>query len=107
MFKTLTSLLFFSFLIACHSGNKRFEQIASSQSGIHFNNTIVETDSVNVLDFENVYNGGGVGVGDFNGDGLPDLYFTGNLVSNKLYLNKGDLKFQDITEKAGVSGEGR
>ena len=93
--------------ISCSNKSSKFETITSNHSGVHFNNTIHETDSVNVLDFENVYNGGGVGIGDFNNDGLPDIYFTGNLVSNKLYLNKGDFKFDDVTEKAGVTGNGR
>ncbi|WP_069659711.1 VCBS repeat-containing protein [Arcticibacter eurypsychrophilus] len=84
-----------------------FEQIPSSHSGIEFNNLITENDSINPLDNAYVYNGGGVGVGDFNNDGLPDLYFTGNMVANKLYLNKGDFKFQDITNEAGVEGKGR
>jgi len=83
-----------------------FEQISSSYSGIKFNNQIVETDSINPLTMINIYNGGGVGVGDFNRDGKPDLYFTGNAVSNKLYLNKGDFKFDDITTTAGVGGKG-
>jgi hypothetical protein len=84
-----------------------FEQISSSHSGIHFNNLITESDSVNPLDLVNIYNGGGVGVGDFDGDGLSDLYFTGNMVASRLYLNKGNFKFEDITEKAGVDGAGR
>jgi hypothetical protein len=84
-----------------------FEQISSAHSGIDFNNKITESDSINPLDLVNIYNGGGVGVGDFNGDGLSDLYFTGNMVASRLYLNKGDFKFEDVTEKAGVNGAGR
>jgi hypothetical protein len=93
-------------LISCHK-TTLFQQVLSSQSGVHFNNLITENDSINPLDLVNIYNGGGVGVGDFNNDGLPDLYFTGNMVSNKLYLNRGNFKFEDITEKAGVNGMGR
>jgi hypothetical protein len=84
-----------------------FMLVPSSQSNIHFNNTIEENDSINSLDMENVYNGGGVGIGDFNKDGLQDIYFTGSLVSNKLYLNKGGFVFDDITDAAGVTGNGR
>ena len=92
---------------ACSNKPALFEQISSSHSGIHFNNQITENDSINPLDIVNIYNGGGVGIGDFNNDGLPDIYFTGNMVSNRLYLNKGDFKFQDITNAAGVNGMGR
>jgi hypothetical protein len=84
-----------------------FEQISSSRSGVHFNNQITESDSINALDMVNAYNGGGVGVGDFNGDGLQDIFFTGNMVPNRLYLNKGNFKFEDITEKAGITADGR
>ena len=84
-----------------------FQQISSTHSGITFNNTIAENDSINPLDIVNIYNGGGVGIGDFNNDGLQDIYFTGNRVANKLYINKGDFKFEDVTEKAGVGGMGR
>jgi hypothetical protein len=94
-------------LIASCSKPTLFETIPSSHSGIHFNNVINQTDSINVLDFENVYNGGGIGVGDFNNDGLQDIYFSGNLVSNKLYINKGNFSFVDITVSAGVDGEGK
>ena len=101
--------LFFLLILFSCSGKKDtlFQAIDSSHSGIHFNNKIVENDSINPMDMINVYNGGGVGIGDFNNDGLPDIYFTGNVVSNKLYLNKGDFKFEDVTDEANVGGEGR
>jgi hypothetical protein len=83
-----------------------FERVPSSHSGIRFNNEIVENDTINPLDKLNIYNGGGVGIGDFNNDGLQDIYFIGNAVPNRLYLNKGDFKFEDVTQKAGVGGKG-
>ncbi len=84
-----------------------FRLVSSDRSNIHFNNKIVENDSINPIDVTNIYNGGVVGVGDFNGYGLQDLYFTGSMVSNKLYLNKGKLAFEDITNSAGVSSNGK
>jgi hypothetical protein len=66
------------FILSCKE-KKRFELLSSAHTGIHFQNTIIENDSVNVLDFSNIYNGGGVGIGDFNNDGLQDIYFTGNM----------------------------
>ncbi|RFZ85731.1 RNA-binding protein [Mucilaginibacter terrenus] len=102
---------FFLFLIiSCFLSCKKksqFERVSSFHSGVDFNNEITENDSINPLDVVNIYNGGGVGVGDFNNDGLQDLYFTSNMVPNKLYLNKGDLKFNDVTKEAGVGGSGR
>lgn len=106
MFKSIFLIVIIALFASC-SSKPLFEKISSDYNGIHFNNLITETDSVNILDFENIYNGGGVGIGDFNKDGLQDVYFTGNQVSNKLYLNKGRFKFEDITEKAGVSGKTR
>lgn len=100
-------LLLAYLLPACNSHSTLFQAVASSHTGIHFNNTIIENDSINPLDVTNMYNGGGVGIGDFNKDGLQDIYFTGNLVPNKLYLNKGNFKFDDVTQQAGVAGEGR
>ena len=105
-FYFLAILLLSLCLFSCKK-HTLFEQISSSHSGIHFNNLITENDTINPLDLTNIYNGGGVGVGDFNGDGLQDIYFTGNMVSNRLYLNKGNFEFEDITEKAGVGGMGR
>src|SRR6478735_9365717 len=90
--------------VACDRKETLFKKISSSHSGITFNNQIVENDSINPLDVVNIYNGGGVGIGDFNGDGLQDIYLTGNMVPCKLYLNKGNFRFEDITSKAGVEG---
>ncbi len=92
---------------SCTEKTTLFQLISPEHSNIHFNNKIVENDSLNPLDVTNIYNGGGVGIGDFNNDGLPDIYFTGSQVSNKLYLNKGDLKFDDVTDVAKVGGDGR
>lgn len=71
-------------------------------TGIDFVNTITTNDTINLLNFQYCYNGGGIGVGDFNNDGLQDVYFTGNQVSSKLYINQGKLTFQDITQQAQV-----
>jgi hypothetical protein len=84
-----------------------FKRLASDKSGVTFKNTVDENIDNYFDNFAYVYNGGGVGIGDINNDGLPDLYFTGNEVQNKLYLNLGGLKFKDITESAGVGGNGR
>ena len=85
-----------------------FSLLPASQTNINFENTLTESDSMNLILNEYLYNGGGVAVGDINNDGLPDLFFSGNMVSSKLYLNKGNsngasLRFEDITAKAGVS----
>ncbi|WP_341224403.1 VCBS repeat-containing protein [uncultured Arcticibacterium sp.] len=82
-----------------------FALLSAEQSGITFSNDITETNTRNVFSFEYLYNGGGVALADFNNDGLTDVYFTGNQVSNKLYLNKGgaSLSFEDITEKSGTA----
>lgn len=85
----------------------RFELIPAEKTGIQFANTITENDSINILDLEYVYNGGGVAIEDFNQDGLPDVFFTGNMVGNTLYLNKGKLKFTDISAAAGIQGNGK
>lgn len=91
-------------LSGCGEEQTLFKQISSSHSGIQFNNQIIEIDSINPLDIVNVYNGGGVGIGDFNNDDLPDICFTGNQVPNRLYLNKGNFVFEDVTEMGDGSG---
>ncbi|MEO6453851.1 MAG: VCBS repeat-containing protein [Ginsengibacter sp.] len=92
---------------ACKSKNDTlFTSLPVTYTGIDFENTIADTDSLNILDYLYYYNGGGVAIADLNNDGLADIYFTSNQGSNKLYLNKGNLKFEDITAKAGVQGKG-
>lgn len=86
-----------------HEPDTLFSQVPTNASGLDFRNDIRENDTIRILTFEYLYNGGGVGVGDFNGDGLQDLFFAGNQNSSRLYLNKGDLRFEDVTEAAGVS----
>lgn len=83
-----------------------FTRMPASYTGIKFENRVEETPELNVFTYRNFYNGGGVAVGDLNGDGLPEVMLTSNLHGNKLYLNKGHFRFQDITDEAGVGGKG-
>jgi hypothetical protein len=82
---------------------KLFEEQLAVKTGIDFENKVVQNGENNVLNYPYYFNGGGVAVGDINNDGLQDIYFSGNVVPNKLYLNKGNFQFEDITEKAGVA----
>jgi len=94
------------FLIGCKQKTETlFTLLESSETGINFTNTVEENSNLNILTYEYLYNGGGVAAGDFNNDGLIDLFFTGNAVDNKLYLNKGNWNFEDITISAGVKGK--
>jgi hypothetical protein len=77
-----------------------FELLSAEKTGIDFNNAIKESETVNHLYYNQLYSGAGVAIGDINNDGLPDIFFCGNQVSDRLYLNKGDLKFEDITKKS-------
>ncbi len=81
-----------------------FTRITPEESGVKFVNAIIESQKINFFSYGYLYNGGGVAVGDVNNDGLADLYFSGNMVHNILYLNQGNLKFKDVTDSAGVDG---
>ncbi|HEU4721815.1 MAG TPA: VCBS repeat-containing protein, partial [Gemmatimonadaceae bacterium] len=81
-----------------------FERLTPSTTGVTFENRVPDDTAVNILNFLYYYNGGGVAAGDVDGDGRPDLYFTSNLGSNRLYLNRGGYRFEDVTDRAGVSG---
>ncbi len=114
--RALTAITWLFFLMLFFNCNKQeealtkksvFETLEASASGINFTNTLAETDSLNYFTYSYIYMGGGVAVGDINNDGLKDVFFTGNQVANKLYLNKGNLIFEDISAKAGVSGDER
>ena len=95
-------------LVLCISCKKQssslFELIPKALTNIDFNNKLTTTETLNILDYLYFYNGGGVAVGDINNDDLPDIFFTGNQVQNKLYLNKGNFQFEDITIQAKVGG---
>jgi hypothetical protein len=98
----LFSITFCFISISCNTTQKQdnlFELVQNS--GIHFNNNVQDNDTINILNYRNFYNGGGVGVGDLNNDGLVDVFFTANQGANKLFLNKGGFKFEDISVKAG------
>ncbi|MFD3000163.1 VCBS repeat-containing protein [Pontibacter toksunensis] len=92
---------------AAASAPALFQSLSDAETGITFTNTLTETPALNVLEFEYFYNGGGVAAGDFNNDGLQDIFFSGNMVPSKLYLNKGNLRFEDITEQTGINTSGR
>jgi hypothetical protein len=95
-------------VVSCeHEAKTVFSVMPAGQTHIDFRNDIKEDEDFNVMNYEYLYNGGGVAVGDVNGDGLPDLFFTANMGPNKLYLNKGNFQFEDVTEKAGVKGRSK
>lgn len=92
-------------LLSCkQQENRLFENPSHTETGVDFINTLVPSDDLNILDYLYFYNGGGVAIGDINGDELPDIFFSANQGKNKLYINKGGLKFEDVSSTAGIEG---
>ena len=89
---------------SCADKDSLFEELSPFRTGVKFSNDLAYDETFNIFTYRNYYNGGGVGLGDINNDGLIDIFFNSNLEKNRLYLNKGDFKFEDITDFAGVAG---
>ncbi|WP_300436394.1 VCBS repeat-containing protein [Christiangramia sp.] len=111
---TFLSFVFFPLLISCNKDKKEdkaevnkntlYTLLPSEETGIDFLNEVKNSPELNIFKYRNFYNGGGVAIGDINNDGLPDIYLTANMKPNKLYLNKGNFQFEDISASAGVEG---
>ena len=96
--------IFYQLTAVAQQTNPLFLKVPSTETGISFNNKLPETPDLNIITYEYFYNGGGVAAGDFNNDGLVDLFYTSNIQPNRLYLNKGNWKFEDITRSSGAGG---
>jgi hypothetical protein len=105
MLKTITFLFLpFLFVSSCNNkSDKLFTLMDKSNTGVTFRNMLLESDEFNVMKYSYFYNGAGVAIGDINNDGLQDLLFTGNMVKNRLFVNKGGFKFEDITPESGIA----
>ena len=103
----LSFFLTFSFLVSSCKNATTFELLSGDDTGIHFSNKIVENDSLTILKYEYLYNGSGVGMGDLNNDGLLDILFTGSQANATLYLNKGDMKFEELGKASGLDTKNR
>ena len=92
---------------SCKNPNMLFREVDGRQIGVKFRNSVDQDEIFNILTFEHLYNGGGVAIDDFNNDNWPDIFMTGNLVGNKLFLNEGGLKFKDVSDEAGIIAPGK
>jgi enediyne biosynthesis protein E4 len=112
VWKILVPVMISVLMWSCRNGQTHpdkpalFSLLDKKQTHIDFINQLEYTEEFNTYTYRNFYNGAGVGLGDFNNDGLTDIYFCGNMVGNKLYINKGNFVFEDVTEKAGVASKG-
>jgi hypothetical protein len=109
--KNSSKILFLLLFVSCckpevKKGDTLFSLLQPSSTNVDFKNNLAENEQFNIIEYLYFNNGAGVAAGDINNDGLIDLYFTSNQESNKLYLNKGNLRFEDITDAAGVAGKG-
>jgi hypothetical protein len=102
IFSNLPALVLGTLLVSCQQEQTLFELKSPEETGITFANQIVESDSFNILTDEYIFNGGGVATADFDQNGLPDLFFTGNQVANRLYLYQGEFEFTDVSEQSGI-----
>ncbi|MFE3846461.1 VCBS repeat-containing protein [Flavobacterium sp. LB3P45] len=107
MLKCIASFFLSIIFISCSKGNSDslFTKLDASETGISFKNEVKNGKNMNIFKYRNFYNGGGVAIGDINNDGLADVFFTSNQGTNKLYLNKGNFKFEDISTKSGIEGK--
>ncbi len=105
----IVTTLLYMFIASCNSqsGDTLFQNLSPNKTNITFENKLTESNTFNYFLFPYIYMGAGVSAGDFNNDGLTDLYFTGNMVSNRLYINKGNLTFKDATETSNTGGDNR
>lgn len=105
-FSFIGGILFLALLFAqCSRGDQLFELRSPAKSGVDFSNDLLPDQDISILDYLYYYNGGGIAIGDINNDSLPDLFFSANQGPNQLYLNKGDLEFENVSEAAGVLGK--
>lgn len=112
VYRVCLQLIFVCLFYSCSNSGQvdrdtLFRMMKSSETGISFINTVKDTRELNIFNFRNFYNGAGVSIGDINNDGLPDIFFTANQGKNALYMNRGNLKFEDITEAAGIKSENK
>src|SRR5665647_514611 len=101
----LTPLILVFLFFSCKAKKEQPLFTLVENSNINFKNTLTETKAFNLFNYRNFYNGGGIAIGDLNNDGLPDIFFTANQGPNKLYINKGNLQFEDVSEKAGFTNK--